>query len=78
MGRKEQAGVVGKVAASGTAGFVAAFVGSEMLQRARRQKDEYSLLALICLVVFFSVWSSWEVLQVRQHLGLAPEYHGDE
>ena len=66
--------ILGKTLASGLAALVAAFVGSELLQEVEHTGRERSLLACICLVVFFGVWCCWEVLQVRQHLGLAEEW----
>ena len=78
MGRREKAGIVGKTCASALAALVAAFVGSEMLQEVQRTKHERALLASVCMTVFFGVWACWEVLQVRQHLGLAPDIHNDK
>ena len=73
MGRQEKAGLCGKVMASGLAGLVAAFVGSEMLQGVTKAKNDRSLLGLMCMANFFGLWACWEMLQVRQHLNLADE-----
>lgn len=78
MERHEKAGLVGKSLASAFAAIVATFVGSEMLQEVQRTRHERALLASVCMVVFFGVWACWEVLQVRQHLGLAPEIHNGD
>jgi len=59
--------------ASTLAAGTAAFVGSEMLEAARRSRDERLYLAAMCLASFFGLWACWEVLQVRQSLGLTPE-----
>lgn len=73
MGRQKAFGTCGKVVASATAGSCAAFVGSEMLQQLAKTKEDRALLALTCLTVFCGLWACWEVLQVRQHLGLTGE-----
>jgi hypothetical protein len=70
MGRKNTLGTAGKVVASVTAGSCAAFVGSEMLQQLAKTKEDRALFALTCLTAFCGLWACWEVLQVREHLGL--------
>jgi hypothetical protein len=59
--------------ASFLAAQVGLFVASEMLEEAAATKRERALLGAMTLFMAFSLWSSWEMLQVRQSLSLTEE-----
>ena len=59
---------------SAIAAIVAGYLGSEMMGGLGHTHTERERLALTALVALFGIWACWEVLQVRQHLGLTPEY----